>query len=175
MKLNNTKRKTYQIEYKDQTYSITMEIQNSGILIRDFKPPELNKFKQSIFFENEDEFIRIWLKYIMGLYVCKEENDIIERNIGALTFITMDHVEENGFIDDKTLFKFLDCYSNVLFSQGMPLTEIKKAYLPVAKGLIDCFDEKVIDSENGNRFKDSSNYLVLLSLIEKGDKTPDKK
>lgn len=160
-------KKTYQVEYRDELFTISLKENEAGLMTGEFKPPEFLKYFGNKTLDSEDEFLKVWLKYIIGLSICREEKDIMERNIGALTFITMDHVEENGSIDSDTLFKFVDCFSSALYHCGVSIQEIRQAYVPISKGLIECFEFRVIDKETGKVFKETPYYNFLSAFLKK--------
>ena len=141
------------IDYQDDINCVSLNKIGTGGIKNVFKPPELLDHFTAVSLEREDEVLMIWSKYIIGLFVCKEETDMISRNIGALMFITMDHVEQTGRIDSNTLFKYMDFFSNALYDKGVSIKDIRKVYLPVLKGIIECFKEKIVDSNTGERYK----------------------
>lgn len=159
------KRKTYQIVYDNYIYSLTLKEDEHGLITTDFRPPDLS-------FDNytpvqEKEFLRIWVKYIIGLWICNEEKDIIERNIGALTLIARDSMDNQGSIDSHTLLILMDCFANVLHSEGISDKEIRKLYVQVLKELVDCFPDNIIETETKENYISSSSYRRLVRVIQK--------
>lgn len=164
MRVKVIKKKTYQIEYRNNLYSISLKEDEEGLVLDLFQPPEFEKFFDKDIRESEDEFLKIWFRYIIGLSACEKESDLIDRNIGALTFVTMDHLEQNGKIYFETLLKQMECFCSSLHSQGVSTKEIKKIYLPVLKGLLVNFMEKIYDKETGLLFHNSPYYKFLMGL-----------
>lgn len=164
MQSNISKTKIYSIEWEDSLFLLSLHFNDEGIVTNHFRPPDLEKIMELdplIYIKNEEEFLHIWTKYLIGLIVCSPEKDIIERNIGALTFVVMDSTINNNYITFYDLLNYLDCFSMMLNEQGFSKEKIKQMYIPVTKALLLNFKNKIIDSMTGETFITTSKYKKI--------------
>ena len=175
MQENFTKTKIYSVEWDDRLFFLTLYFNEEGIITNRFRPPALKKIisNDSVSLEKkEEEFLSIWTKYIVGLSVCYEEKDTIERNIGALTFVVIDSTINHQHITFYDLLNYMDCFSMMLREEGISNERIRDLYLPVTKAILLNFNTKIIDNETGETFKDCSKLHKIFKTETKLLKKP---
>lgn len=149
---NKGKIKIYKIPSEKGLYAVSLAFCNERLASDKFKSEVLSDYKDPP--DEVDgydaEFLDLCVRYIIGLTICSTEDNLMERNIGALTLIVMDHIEMNGKIELPTLRKYMNCFSQMLRWAGIPDNEIKEAYLSVKKALISIFKEYIINPECGD-------------------------
>ena len=164
-----TKTKIYSVEWDDRIFFLSLNLNEKGIVTNHYRPPDLEKILRDDKFKSEkkeEEFLSVWTKYIIGLSVCSGEKDIIEKNIGALTFIVMDSTINNHTITFYELLTYMDCFSMMLNEQGFSEDKIRNLYLPVVKALLFNFKDKIIDTETGREFFSTLKYEKIINLME---------
>ena len=165
MERNITKTKIYSVEWEERLYFISLNFNAKGIILQPYRPPALSKYfygKDS----SEEEILNIWTRCIIGLLVCSEEEDIIERNIGALTFIIMDSILTKGKISFEDLLNHIDCFSMMLKEEGLTYDRIRTMYIPISKAILSNFKDSIIDSNTGKKFIETPKFKEFESLAK---------
>ena len=157
MKRSVTKTKIYSVEWDERLYFISLHFKEEGIIAVKYRPPSLIALSINSDY-TEEEFLNIWTRFIIGLSVCAEEKDTIDRNIGALTFTVMDAIMIRRNISFTDLLKHIDFFSVMLRDEGISDDKIRTLYIPVTKAMLSNFKDNVIDSATGMKFTDTPIY-----------------
>ena len=166
MERNIIKTKIYSIEWEERLYFISLNFNAKEIILYPYRPPALSKY-----FNGEDSseegFLNIWTRFIIGLSVCSEEEDIIERSIGALTFTVMDSILTKGKISFEDLLNHIDCFSIMLKEEGLSDDMIRTMYIPISKALLSNFKDLIIDPNTGKKFIETPQFKEFEKLENK--------
>ncbi|MCH5224386.1 MAG: hypothetical protein J1D77_00250 [Muribaculaceae bacterium] len=169
MPLEIVKTKIYGTEWDDHLFCLSLHFNENGFVTSQYRPPELGdilQLKEKVHQNNEEEFLSIWTKFVIGLSVCSEERDPLERNIGALTFTVIDTLEKSQRLSFETLLDYMDCFSIMLKEENFSEKEIKAVYLPITLAVLKNFSDRIIDRTTGLVFISSSKYQEISRLLE---------
>lgn len=163
MERNIVKTKIYSIEWNDKFYFVSLNFTSEESIFHPYRPPAFSEFlsgKNS----SEEEFLNIWTHFITGLSVCSNEKDIIEKNIGALTFTVMDSILIKGKISFEEMLNHIDCFSIMLKEEGLSTNKIREMYIPITKAMLSNFKDLIIDSNTGKKFIETLKYKEFEKL-----------
>lgn len=169
MRENICKTKIYCVEWEDSLYILSLNFNKEGLVTHYFRPlylKEITRNERLRSEQQEDEFLCICTKYIIGLSVCSEEKDTIERNIGALTFSIMDSIMTKGNISFGDLLHHIDCFSMMLKEEGLTKDKIRTMYVPISKAILSNFKDVIIDVTTGEKFIDTPKYKEFECLAK---------
>lgn len=157
--------KIYHVEWEGRLYRLLLNYNIRDIIVNHLRPPALfDVLKEKN--HSEEKFLNLWIRFIIGLSVCSDEKDIIERNLGALTFTVMDTIMLQGMISFEHLLLHIDCFSMMLKDEGLTDDKIRALYVPVTKAILTNFKDKIVDYATGKKFIDTPNYQEFESLTK---------
>lgn len=159
------KTKIYNVDWEDRLYFISLNFNKDDIIVNHLRPPELFEILPYTN-HSEREFLNIWTRFIIGLSVCSNEKDPLEKNIGALTFTVMDSILTKGKISFDELLKHVDCFSMMLKEEGYENDKIRGIYLAISKAILSNFKGSVLDSVTGEKFIETPKYKEFEKLGE---------
>ena len=75
----------------------------------------------------------------------------IDRHIGALMAVVMDHLCREKRLEYKTLLNLMDCFSLLMKGAGFDEAEIRAIYPRITKTICDLYPEQIIVANFANR------------------------
>lgn len=162
-------RKTYILEFEDERYLINVPVKDGMILTNQFCPDELLQQTNFQFYpvngEPEEAFLQDCRRMIEGMQQTGEEKRL-ERHIGALMMLIMQHVASFGKILFDNLLIYLDIFSLLLNADGFEEDEIRKLYPRILRSIIDLYPDDIFYNKieilkfSGSRYDEALDTLL---------------
>ena len=101
---------------------------------------------------------------LLAMSKIKEVDTDLDRHIGGLMAVVMEHLSRNNKIDFGDLLIYVDCFSLLLKAGGFDSTEIRNIYPRVTKTIVDLYPDYVNCGTDGKSFAGSHTNEILNNL-----------
>ena len=132
---------------KPRTYVVEIPYQEGIVATSEFCPTELLSgnvdLMAAIRGESLDKFMADCRMQLLAMSKIKEVDTDLDRHIGGLMAVVMEHLSRNNKIDFGDLLIYVDCFSLLLKAGGFDSTEIRNIYPRVTKTIVDLYPDYV--------------------------------
>lgn len=132
---------------KPCNYVVEVPYQEGIVATSEFCPTELLSgtvdLMAAIRGESLDKFIADCRMQLLAMSKIKEVNTEIDRHIGGLMAVVMEHISRNKKIVFGELLIHIDCFSLLLKAGGFDSNEIHDMYPRVTKTIVDLYPDYV--------------------------------
>lgn len=139
-----------------RTYIVEVPYQNGIVATSEFCPTELLsgsvELMAAIRGESLDKFMADCRMQLLAMSKITEADTDLDRHIGGLMAIVMDHLSRNKKIVFGDLLIYIDCFSLLLKSAGFSASEIKDIYPRVTRSIVDLYPDYIDSNEDGEPF-----------------------
>ena len=139
-----------------RTYVVEVPYQEGIVATSEFCPTELLSgtidLMAAIRGESLDKFMTDCRMQLLAMSKIKEEDTDLDRHIGGLMAVVMDHLSRNKKIVFGDLLLYIDCFSLLLKSAGFSSSEIKDIYPRVTRSIVDLYPDYIDSNEDGEPF-----------------------
>lgn len=157
-----------EIQGEPRTFIVEVPYQNGIVATSEFCPTELLSgtidLMAAIRGESLDDFMADCRRQLLAMSKIEEAETELDRHIGGLMAVVMDHFSRHQRIIFGDLLIYIDCFSLLLKAAGFESDEIRNIYPRVAKSIIDLYPAYVYNSAEGSLFSDSHTNEILDEL-----------
>ncbi|MBD5350156.1 MAG: hypothetical protein HDR89_04655 [Bacteroides sp.] len=150
---------------KPRTYVVEIPYQEGIVATSEFCPTELLSgtvdLMAAIRGESLDKFMADCRMQLLAMSKIKEVDTDLDRHIGGLMAVVMEHLSRNNKIDFGDLLIYVDCFSLLLKASGFDSTEIRNIYPRVTKTIVDLYPDYVNSGTDGKPFAGSHTNEIL--------------
>ncbi|MDE5877141.1 MAG: hypothetical protein K2H47_06570 [Muribaculaceae bacterium] len=152
-----------------RTFVIEVPYQNGVVATSEFCPTELLSgtidLMAAIRGETLDRFMADCRHQLIAMSKIPETDTELDRHIGGLMAVVMEHLSRNKRIFFGDLLIYIDCFSLLLKAAGFDEAEIRNIYPRVTKTIVDLYSDYVDSSTDGMPFKGSITETLLTTLV----------
>ncbi len=133
-----------------RTYVVEVPYQEGIVATSEFCPTELLsgsvELMAALRGESLDKFMEDCKMQLLAMSKITEAETDLDRHIGGLMAVVMDHFSRNKTIDMEDLLRYVDCFSLLLKAADFANTEIREMYPRITRTILDLYPD-YIDKE----------------------------
>ncbi len=133
-----------------KTFVVEVPYQNGLVATSEFCPTEFLsgsvELMAAVRGESLDKFMRDCRRQLLALSKITEAETDLDRHIGALMAVVMDHISRRNRILFSELLTCVDCFSLLLKAAGFGKEEIREIYPRVTNTIVELYPDYVIRS-----------------------------
>lgn len=160
--------KSFLFAYKDVRLRVAVPVVNDGVVTNKYCPQELVTgglpFIEAINGESVDEFIADCQKQVIAMGETDGAQSKMDRHIGGLMAVVMDHLSRCGRLIFGDLLIYVDCFAHLLAADGFSEDEVKEVYPRVTKSIVDLYPDYVKSTTDLSQFNQTPLYFILSRL-----------
>lgn len=153
---------------KPRTFVVEVPYQDGIVATSEFCPTELLSgtvdLMAAVRGESLDKFMADCRKQLHAMAKIAEVDSDLDRHIGGLMAVVMDHFSRNSRIAFGDLLIYVDCFSLLLKADGFDSDEIRAIYPRVTKTIVDLYPDYVDNAIEGTQFTGSHTKETLDNL-----------
>ena len=154
---------------KPRTYVVEVPYQEGIVATSEFCPTELLlgtvDLMAALRGESLDKFMADCRMQLTAMSKIDEADTEIDRHIGGLMAVVMEHLSRNKKIVFGELLIHVDCFSLLLKAGGFNSEEIYNMYPRVTKTIVDLYPDYVNSGIDGKPFAESYTNEILSNLV----------
>jgi len=135
------------IQGQPQTYIVEVPYQNGIVATSEFCPTELLSgtvdLMAAVRGESLDKFMADTRMQLLAMSKLTESETELDRHIGGLMAVVMDHLSRKKKISFGKLLIYVDCFSLLLKAAGFDREEIHLIYPRVTKTIVDLYPDNI--------------------------------
>lgn len=132
------------------TYIVEVPYQDGVVATSEFCPTELLEgnvdLMAAIRGESLDKFMADCRRQLHAMSKIADAVTELDRHIGALMAVVMDHLSRNQKLAFGQLLIYIDCFSLLLKAAGVSPDEIRTIYPRVVKTIVDLYPDNIDQS-----------------------------
>ncbi len=136
-----------EISGEPRTYTVEVPYQNGIVATSEFCPTELLSgavdLMAAIRGESLDKFMSDCKSQLIAISKITEADTDLDRHIGGLMAVVMDHLSRNKVISFGELLIFVDCFSLLLKAAGYDREEIREMYPRITGTIMDLYPDYI--------------------------------
>lgn len=137
---------------KPETFIVEVPYQNGIVATSEFCPTEFLSgsvdLMAAIRGESLDKFMSDCRRQLLAISKITEAETNLDRHIGALMAVIMDHISRHNQISFSELLTCIDCFSLLLKAAGFDKNEIREIYPRVTKTILELYPDYVVQSKS---------------------------
>lgn len=130
---------------KPHTYVVEVPYQDGVVATSEFCPTELLSgtvdLMAAIRGESLDKFMADCHMQLHAMSKIKEADTDLDRHIGGLMAVVMDHLSRNKLISFGDLLMYVDCFSLLLKAGGFDSAEIRNMYPRITHTILELYPD----------------------------------
>ena len=150
------------------TYVVEVPYQEGIVATSEFCPTELLSgavdLMAAVRGETLDKFMAHCRMQLLAMSKIKEVDTDLDRHIGGLMAVVMEHLSRQKKIVFGELLIYTDCFSLLLKAGGFDSDEIRNIYPRVTKTIVDLYPDFVNCGTEDNPFTESHTNKILNNL-----------
>ncbi len=151
-----------------RTFIVEVPYQNGIVATSEFCPTELLSgtvdLMAAIRGESLDKFMADCRRQLLAMSKITEANTDLDRHIGGLMAVVMDHFSRYKRIVFGDLLIYVDCFSLLLKSARFDNEEIRTIYPRVTRTIVELYPDYVDSSIDGTPFMGSHSKEILENI-----------
>lgn len=128
-------------------YIVEVPYKDGIVITNEFCPTKLLSEKVELLaaFRGEllEKFMEYCRKMILAMSKITEAETLLDRHIGGLMAVVMDHLSRNKNIIYGDLLNYIDCFALLLKSEGFEEKEIRKIYPSVTFSILKLYPDNI--------------------------------
>lgn len=140
------------VKGEPRTYIVEVPYQNGIVATSEFCPTELLSgtvdLMAAIRGETLDKFMTDCRMQLLSLSKIMEADTDLERHIGGLMAVVMDHLSRKKELSFGDLLRYIDCFSLLLKAAGFERDEIHVMYPKIARTILDIYPDNITNAPN---------------------------
>lgn len=137
---------------KPRTYTVEVPYQNGIVATSEFCPTELLSgavdLMAAIRGESLDKFMEDCKLQLIAMSKITEADTDLDRHIGGLMAVVMDHLSRNKMISIGDLLRYVDCFSLLLKAADFDNVEIRGMYPRITRTIMDLYPDYIDKGAN---------------------------
>lgn len=130
-----------------RTYTVEVPYQNGIVATSEFCPTELLSgavdLMAAIRGESLDKFMEDCKLQLIAMSKITEADTDLDRHIGGLMAVVMDHLSRNKMISIGDLLRYVDCFSLLLKAADFDNVEIRGMYPRITRTIMDLYPDYI--------------------------------
>lgn len=159
------------IKGEERTFIVEVPYHEGEVATSEFCPTELLsgsvELMAAIRGESLDRFMADCRRQLTALSKITDAESELDRHIGALMAVVMDHFSRHDKILFGDLLIYVDCFSLLLKGAGVASEEIKAIYPRITKTIADLYPDHIENTSFGDSFSGSHSQKILEILTDK--------
>ncbi len=135
-----------------RTYTVEVPYQNGIVATSEFCPTELLsgavELMAAIRGESLDKFMEDCKLQLTAMSKITEVDTALDRHIGGLMAVVMDHLSRNKMISMGDLLRYVDCFSLLLKAADFDHEEIRGMYPRITRTIMDLYPDYIYKVTN---------------------------
>lgn len=148
-----------EVQGKSRTYIVEVPYQNGIVATSEFCPTELLSgtvdLMAAIRGESLDKFMADCRMQLLAMSKITEADTVLDRHIGGLMAVVMDHLSRRKNIIFGDLLIYVDCFSLLLKAAGFNTEDIQSMYPRIIRTILELYPSCI--TQVPNRYNDLSN------------------
>lgn len=132
---------------KPRTYVVEVPYQEGIVATSEFCPTELLSgpvdLMAAIRGESLDKFMEDCKLQLIAMSKITEADTDLDRHIGGLMAVVMDHISRNKTISMGDLLRYVDCFSLLLKAADFDNVEIRGMYPRITRTIMDLYPDYI--------------------------------
>lgn len=162
--------KEFLFVYNDVRLKVTVPVENQSVITSQFCPRELitggHPFILAINGESINEFVTHCQKQVVAISISKNNTKKIDRHIGGLMAIILEHISNCRRLIFGDLLIYVDCFAHLLKADGFTDVEIKDIYPEITKTIVDFYPDYVKATADLSPFRTTPIYMLLSDMVK---------
>lgn len=147
-----------EIHGEPRTYIVEVPYLEGTVATSEFCPTELLsgtvELMAAIRGESLDKFMTDCRMQLLAMSKITEADTDLDRHIGGLMAVVMEHFSRKKKIDFGDLLMYVDCFSLLLKAAGFSPDEIKDIYPHVTRSIVDLYPDYIYNNTEDEPFSD---------------------
>lgn len=164
-------KKTYLFAHKDVRLKVTVPVEDGAAITNEYCPQELVtgglSFITAVNGESIEEFMADCQKQVIAMGETSNSPNKIDRHIGGLMAVVMEHLTRCGRLIFGDLLIYVDCFAHLLIADGVSEAEVRATYPKITKTIVDFYPDYVKATADLSQFNKTPIYLILCELARR--------